>query len=231
MDMDLPQQNQQNPTKPRFIIGVDPPVSANCGWSVVSLVKNGKEDRLVLHEKFTQKLDKANDGDKVLQEVYAETGRLLLEYEPEALCMERQLGGGFQFGRAKLNEFVGVIKLCCWKHRVKVIEVSPAHLKMIIAGYGQAPKEYIMKNIALTFGLQDSGEEHECDAAAFAVTYFIDNGWTGYEVKAPFTKEMALAIKADKKARKLKREENKKAKEAKAAEATKKAKVRTANSP
>ncbi len=209
-------------TKNVNVIGVDPPVSVNCGWSVVGLVNQ----KPILHEKFTQILDRKN-GDRSLDEVYNQTSKLLVLHSPIAICMERQLGGGFQFGRAKLNEFVGVIKLAAWKCNIPVVEVSPAHLKMIIAGHGKAPKEYIMENIAKTFGLDDPGAEHECDAAAFGLTYFIDNGWTGYQIQKPFTKELCAAIMAEKKAKKAAREAKKLLKEAAAGKVskTKKSKV------
>lgn len=190
------------------VIGMDPPVSVNCGWSVVSLENN----KAFLYEKFTQVLDKAK-GDLNLQAVYDQFNELIEKYKPKALCMERQLGGGFQFGRAKLNEFVGVVKLCAIRNNLKVVEVSPAHLKMVIAGHGKAPKECIMDNVAKTFGLNDAGAEHECDAAAFGLTYFIDNGWQDYQIKTIYTKEMAKAEADAKKERKRLREERKKAKE------------------
>jgi len=214
-------------TKDVIAVGIDPPVSVNCGWSVVGLISGNP----TLFEKYTQIIDAKKFGDKTLEDIFNETSRLLTKYKPIAICMERQLGGGFQFGRAKLNEFVGVIKLAAYKCNVPVVEISPAHLKMIIAGHGKAPKEYIMENVAKTFGLAETGEEHECDAAAFGLTYFIDNGWTGYQIKSLFTKEMYAAIMAEKKAKKALREQRKKDKEAKAANAKKKAKVSKVKTP
>lgn len=201
---------------------MDPPVSVNCGWAVLSLI-NGTPS---LPEKFTQVLDKTK-GNGTLEDVYQTLDRIIIQYKPIALCMERQLGGGFQFGRAKLNEFVGIAKLCAYRHGVPVVEGSPAHLKMIITGHGQAPKEFIMSNIVKTFKLNDSGPEHECDAAGFALMYLIDNGWSGYKIKDQYTVEMAKALKEEKKARKKLKEERKQAKEAKQAQLKKKSKVVT----
>jgi len=190
------------------VIGIDPPVSVNCGLAVVNVASS----IAILKEKYTLVLDKTT-GAQTLEQVYNEVEKLINNYCPRAICMERQLGGGFQFGRAKLNEFVGVIKLCAYKHKVPIVEISPAHLKMIIAGHGHAPKEVIMENVAKTFGLADSGAEHECDAASFALNYFIDEGWKGYRIQSPYTDEMAKADREAKKARKKLKEERKKAKE------------------
>jgi hypothetical protein len=37
-----------------------------------------------------------------------------------------------------------------------------------------------------TFDLKKTGVEHECDAAAFALTYLVDRGWDGYSINVPF---------------------------------------------
>lgn len=185
------------------VIGIDPPVSKNCGWSVTRM----ENDKTTLLEKFTQVLLHPKDDPSGLEDVYGMMQSLITKHGATVVCMERQLGGGFQFGRAKLNEFVGVIKLCCLRNKVKVVEVSPAHLKMVIAGHGQAPKEKIMANIVSWFGLADAGAEHECDAAAFTLTYFIDKGWTGYTPKVPYTEEERAADKAAKAVRKKKKED------------------------
>lgn len=197
-----------------IVIGMDPPVHKNCGWAVVGL----EDSKLKLYEKFTQVLDH-DKGNVILEEVYGTLEGLILKYKPTALSMERQQGTGFAFGRAKLNEFVGVAKLCALRHGIKVVEVSPAHMKMIIAGHGKAPKDYIMDNVVETFDLDDAGAEHECDAVAFGINYFIDNGWAGYVVTAPYSKKQAKADLAAKKARKLKREKRKKEREEAAARA------------
>ena len=191
------------------IIGIDPPVSVNCGLAIVSMENNKAE----LLEKFTLVLDPVQK-DANLEIVYQQLEKLMSQRQIDAICMERQMGTGFAFGRAKLNEFVGVIKLLAYRKGISIIEVSPAHLKMVIAGHGKAPKDYIMDNIVATFNLDDSGPEHECDATAFAMTYFIDNGWTGYKIAKPYTKELFKADKDAKAARKKKREEAKASREA-----------------
>lgn len=191
------------------VIGMDPPVHKNCGWAVVGR----EDDKLTLFEKFTQVLDNTK-GDVILEEVYQRLDGLISQYLPTAISIERQQGTGFAFGRAKLNEFVGVIKLCAYRRSVPVFEISPAHMKMLIAGHGKAPKEYVMANIAKTFNLPETGVEHECDAVAFAINHFIDSGWAGYSIKQAYTKELAKADLEAKKARKLAREEKQRLKAA-----------------
>jgi Holliday junction resolvasome RuvABC endonuclease subunit len=175
------------------IIGMDPPSSRNCGWAVI-YVRDGE---LELVEKFTQVL--CDDPLKRLDELYGELDRMVKTYSPVVLCLEYSSGGGLSFVRSGLNEAVGVTKLCCYRNGLPVAEVSPAHLKSVIGGHGRADKNCIMANIAATFSLAKTGVEHECDAVAFAITYMVDKGWTGYSVKVPFDdgqlKKDSLALK------------------------------------
>jgi hypothetical protein len=85
-----------------------------------------------------------------------------------------------------VSETVGVAKLCCHDNGVKIYETSPGHLKKIIAGHGSAKKKWIKANIVATFNLGKSGAEHECDAAACALSLLVDLGWNGYVVKVPY---------------------------------------------
>lgn len=204
------------PPKPSLegivIIGMDPPVSRNCGWSVARMAGN----KLVLLEKFTQVIEKPEGDMSGLEDVYGKLEELIKKYGANVLCMERQMGMGLAFARAKLNEFVGVSKLCCLRNGIKVVEVSPGHLKLLITGYGAAKKKHIMANVRSYFGLDKSGVEHECDAAAFTLVYCIDNGWNGYEIAVPFTAEDKKNEKA-RKARLKKKKLERLAKESKPA--------------
>lgn len=170
----------RNITDGYTIIGMDPPSSRNCGWSVVRVQSN----KPILLEKFTQVL--CDDKLKRLDELYRQVESLITKYSPKVLCLERSFGGGQAFVRGGLNEAVGVTKLCCYRYTVEVEEVSPAHLKMVIGGHGHADKKCIMANVAQTFNLKETGVEHECDAVAFALTFLIDGGWSGYTIAIPF---------------------------------------------
>jgi Holliday junction resolvasome RuvABC endonuclease subunit len=186
---------------------MDPPVSRNCGWAVGEL---GTDNKLRLLDKFTQVIDREPGNLASLEDVYQKLSELIDKYKATVLCMERQMGGGLFFARAKLNEFVGAAKLCCHRKGVVVVEISPSHLKCVIASHGKAPKKKIMNNVKTFFGLDETGAEHECDAAAFMLTYFIDKGWGGYSMTDPYTDD----DRKEEKRKKAKRLAKKKAKEA-----------------
>lgn len=180
--MDQPVQPSPMDVEGMVVIGLDPSSYRNCGWCVLK-VENGK---LVLLKKFTLVLTRDQDDIGRLKDIYDQTKALIDEFKPISLIVERSMGGGLQFVRNNLSETVGVVKLCCYCNNVKVYEVSPAHIKKIIAGHGRAKKQHIKANIVATFGLKKAGPEHECDAAAFAVSHLVDMGWQGYEVKLPY---------------------------------------------
>jgi len=166
------------------VIGMDPSSYRNCGWSVVRF-KNGKPELLA---KFTQVLTRPEADFGRLRDVYDSLQKTIQDHKALVLCVERSMGGGLMFVRNNLSETVGAAKLCCHDNQVKVHEISPSHLKKVIAGHGKAKKRHIKANIVATFGLDKAGPEHECDATAFALCYLIDAGWTGYEIKVPFSK-------------------------------------------
>lgn len=161
------------------LLGFDPPSSRNAGWGCVKY-EGGKA---VLLEKFTQVIEREPEDIGRMLDIYNQTAAFINKHKPAVVCIERSMGGGLQFVRGNLSEGVGVLKLCCFQMGVPVYEISPGHLKKLIAGYGKAKKQFIKANIAAYFNLKKSGIEHECDAVAFALCTLIDLGWTGYEVK------------------------------------------------
>jgi crossover junction endodeoxyribonuclease RuvC len=164
------------------VVGFDPPASRNGGWGCVRF-EGGKAKLL---SKFTQVIDRDPADIGRMRDIYDQTRKIIEEFKPSILCIERSMGGGLQFVRGNLSEGVGVVKLCCYDLGVLVYEVSPGHLKKIIAGHGRAKKTHIKANIAAYFDLKKKGIEHECDAVAFSLCCLVDLGWTGYEVKVPY---------------------------------------------
>ena len=166
------------------VIGCDPSATRNCGWAVLRF--EGGAPKLLL--KQTQKIERESDDLLRYEDVYAHLNAIIssLSPAPRVLCIERSMGGGLQFVRNNLSETVGVIKMACGQAGIYVYETSPAHLKKIVAGHGRAKKPHIKANVVATFGLEKAGPEHECDAVACALSYLVDAGWKGYEVKVPF---------------------------------------------
>jgi len=167
------------------VVGLDPASYRNNGWAILGL----KDGVLELRKKYTQKMTRPQEDIGRLKDIYDETQAIIKEFSPDAMVVERSMGGGLQFVRNNLSEAVGVVKLVCFMNSVEVYEVSPAHVKKIIAGHGRAKKKHIKANVVATFALAKAGAEHECDAAAFGLCHLVDMGWQGYVVKVPYQKE------------------------------------------
>ena len=166
------------------LIGMDPSSTRNCGFAVVKLENNAPK----LLAKFTLEITREQSDFGRYRDIYNKLVELKTASGAKVLCVERAVGGGFgdyQFARANINETMGVAKLACYDNGIQVYEVSPAHLKSVVAGHGRAKKPDIKKNIMATFGLKTAGAEHECDAAACALSLLVDAGMP-YEVKVPY---------------------------------------------
>ncbi len=157
-------------------VGCDPAFKFNQGWSICKF-ENGKPK---LIKKYTQIIK--NTDISRLEEVADEFQRIIDEFKPSHFCVEQSIGFGMANVRARLSEFVGVIKLICHKNNIKVVEISPARLKLKIAGHGRATKSWMMKNIRTEFNLDNVGSEHEIDACCFPLVFFISEGYEGYTV-------------------------------------------------
>lgn len=170
------------------VCGMDPSSFRNCGWGITRL-EGGK---LKLLEKFTQviKAPEGNPWENIgrFREIYNEFERISTLHRVRVLCVERSMGMGLAFVRNNLSETVGVVKLCCYDNNILVHECSPSHLKKVVTGHGKAKKKHIKANVVATFGLKKAGEEHECDAVALTMSYFVDCGWKDYVIKAPCIK-------------------------------------------
>ena len=164
------------------VVGMDPSSYRNCGWAVISYSAGAA----TLLEKFTQVFEGDEKNVARYRAVYDKLAEVVKKHGAEVLCLERSMGGGLAFVRNNLSETVGVAKLCCHDNGVKIYETSPGHLKKVIAGHGSAKKKWIKANIVATFNLGKSGAEHECDAAACALSLLVDLGWNGYVVKVPY---------------------------------------------
>jgi crossover junction endodeoxyribonuclease RuvC len=166
-----------------IVAGIDPSSYRNCGWAVVGL----EDDKPVLLAKYTQIFEGGPEDLGRFDLVYEEFQSIVDAHGPTVLALERSMGGGMKFVRNNLSETVGVVKLCCYRNNVEVVEISPAHMKKVIAGHGRAKKKHIKANVKAAFGLgRGAGSEHELDAAGMALCHLIDLGWQGYKVEVPY---------------------------------------------
>ena len=147
-----------------IIVGIDPGL-ATIGYGVIK-VKNGlkcldygviKTPPLLLKEER-------------LKIIYLETFRLLKKYNPKVLAVENV----YFFKNAKtitsVSEAKGVILLAAAKKKIKVQEIPPPQVKMIVCGYGRAEKKQIEKKVKRILKLKEIPKPDDAaDALAIAI--------------------------------------------------------------
>ena len=155
-----------------FVFGIDPASIRNLGVAFLSV-----EDRKIsVHFHSTVVLpDFETDGARY-EGIYNSLENLLIKYKPSVVVMELSMGFGKSFVRQNLQESVGVMKLCCHKLNIPVKEIAPTHIKLIMTGSGKAKKREIINSVKSLVNMEKPKTEHEADAVASVLTYFVDKG-------------------------------------------------------
>jgi crossover junction endodeoxyribonuclease RuvC len=152
------------------ILGIDPASIRNLGLAVISL----EDSKLSLIEHFTSVFpDFRTDGER-LSYAYGQIQQIIDKFSPDVVSIELSMGFGKAFVRKNLQETVGIIKLCCHNNEIEIKEIAPKHIKLIIAGSGNAKKNDIKEWVKNIVNIQKQKTEHEADATAVALTYLID---------------------------------------------------------
>jgi Holliday junction resolvasome RuvABC endonuclease subunit len=199
-------------------MGIDPASIRNLGVAMVKFDTNTREIQVVEHT--TEILpDFDTDGGR-LAYIHGIMKRYHDRYDYKVLAVERSTGFGQSFVRQNLQESAGVMKLFCHNNKVKVNEVAPTHIKLMITGDGKAPKAVVIQSVMDYTGMAKSKTEHEADAVATAIVYLVDEGLLPEIHEGTYrTRESIIADKEKVKARK-------KAKTAAKRAATKEAKLK-----
>jgi len=147
-----------------IIAGIDPGL-ATIGYGIIR-VKNGLKclDYGVI-ETLPLLLK-----EKRLKKIYLEISKLLKKYNPKILAVENV----YFFKNAKtitsVSEAKGVILLAAAKKKIKVQEISPPQVKMIVCGYGRAKKKQIEKKVKRILKLKEIPKPDDAaDALAIAI--------------------------------------------------------------
>lgn len=154
-----------------FALGIDPASIRNLGVALVA-IDDSKKPEVKLHTTVILP-DYDTDGARY-KGIYDAVELLINLHKPSIVVMELSRGFGKSFVRQNLQESVGVMKLCCHNHGVGVIEVAPRHIKLIVAGSGNAKKGEIKNWVKNIVNMDKPKTEHEADAIASVLTYFVD---------------------------------------------------------
>lgn len=104
--------------------------------------------------------------------IYDQIGRLIEQYRPQALVVEKlffskNVRTAFQVGEAR-----GVIILAAASAGLLLFEYTPLQVKQAVAGYGKAEKTQVQKMVQLLLKLQQPPPvDDEADAMAVALCH------------------------------------------------------------
>jgi crossover junction endodeoxyribonuclease RuvC len=109
-----------------------------------------------------------------LQKLNNDLSKLIKEYKPEILAIERL----YFFRNLKtaipVSQACGVILLTAAKNKIPVRSFTPLEVKAAVAGHGWAEKELVQKNVKKMLNLKEIFKSDDAaDALAIAITYYI----------------------------------------------------------
>jgi crossover junction endodeoxyribonuclease RuvC len=146
------------------VLGVDPGTVAT-GWGVV--------------EERTQRLTHVASGvirprgslAERLAHIYEQVGRLLADFAPECLSVEKTFVGENVQSAFRLGEARGAILVAAAQAGVAVREYSPAEIKVAVVGHGRAVKAQMQTMVTRLLVLQGALATDEADALGAAICH------------------------------------------------------------
>jgi crossover junction endodeoxyribonuclease RuvC len=148
------------------VLGIDPG-SQVTGWGVVEAVPRGAR-------RVAAGIAKPGVGDAArrLAHLAAEFGRLLDEWQPSALAMERAFVGRNAASALKLGEVRGALLAVAGQRGIPVVDYPPATVKVAVTGSGRAEKDQVARGVNLLLG-GDHAAGDATDALAIAICHVL----------------------------------------------------------
>jgi crossover junction endodeoxyribonuclease RuvC len=106
-----------------------------------------------------------------LARIYDETCRVLDDYEPAWLSLEKPFVGANVQSAFRLGEARGAILAAAARAGVRVHEYSPAEIKVAVAGTGRAVKEQVTIMVQRLLAIDGGLAEDEADALGAAICH------------------------------------------------------------
>jgi crossover junction endodeoxyribonuclease RuvC len=153
------------------VLGVDPGTVAT-GWGVID--QSGQRLRYVAGGVIRSR----GALPQRLAHVYEETCRVLSEFEPECLSLEKTFVGENVQSAFRLGEARGVILVASARAGVPVSEYSPAEIKVAVAGNGRAAKEQMQLMVVRLLALSGALAGDEADALGAAICHLHTQSFT-----------------------------------------------------
>ncbi len=155
-------------TQAMRILAIDPGFG-RCGVAIIEKERGGKESLIYSScietsssLPFPQRLDT----------VARECGRLIAEYAPEAMALEKLYFSNNQKTAMQVAEVRGALLGLAGSSRLPVFEYTPGEIKSAVAGSGSADKKQIARMVHLLVRIEKKiARDDEYDAIALGLTH------------------------------------------------------------
>ncbi len=153
-------------TPPRVILGIDPGTVVT-GWGVVQAI--GGALRHVGHG--TVNASSTEPQSVRLRRIYQALSKVLLEYRPDEVSLERVFFARNVQSALKLGQARGVALLAAAEYEIKVHEYSAVEIKSAVVGFGHATKQQVQMMIGSLLRVADRVPTDAADALAAAICH------------------------------------------------------------
>lgn len=149
-----------------IILGIDPGFE-RMGCAI--LEKNSFGEKLIYSSCLISK--RTDTHEKRLLGLYLELKKVIKDYSPDTMAIEKLFFSGNQKTAIKVAEARGVAMLIAAENNLNVFEFTPLEVKMAMTGYGRAEKDQVRKMVLAILKMNDSKKlDDEIDAIAIALT-------------------------------------------------------------
>ncbi|HEY5973242.1 MAG TPA: crossover junction endodeoxyribonuclease RuvC [Geobacteraceae bacterium] len=156
------------------ILGIDPG-SRITGYGIV--IKEG--NRLVHVDNGAIFTDPKGDFAQRLKKIYQELGKVIEEYQPDAMAVEQIFFANNVQTALKLGQARGVAIVAGVNAGLSVHEYTAMQVKQAVVGYGHATKDQVQRMVKALLNLPEVAQEDAADALAVAVCHAHSAGLAG----------------------------------------------------
>lgn len=150
-----------------IILGVDPGTRTT-GFGVIEVL--GSRFRYL--EAGGISLAATDDMSERLLKLSFELGKIIHQYKPEAMAVEKIFHAVNVQSALKLGYARGVILLEAAKKGLSIGEYTPTSIKQAVTGYGRAEKTQVQEMVRILLGLEQVPKPHDAaDALAVAICH------------------------------------------------------------
>ncbi len=154
-----------------IVLGIDPGL-ANLGIGLID--GNSRKAQHLYHTCLTT--PSTQPMTERLVYLHSEVGRLIAEYQPEAVAIEDQILRKQADIAFKIGQAFGVIQLACAQAGLSMQNYGPMQVKQTLVGTGRADKDQVIYMVKAQLGLREGLNNHAADALALALTHLAHQG-------------------------------------------------------